>query len=109
MEPRIHELREDFALRKVPTASFDANALYLEVIRLAYHLVTAFQRMCLPDSWQSYTLQNLRFKLFLLPGELTRPHNRPTLRLKESPVIQRLADSILTKIADLPQMAATRR
>jgi len=109
MEPRIHELREDFALRKVPTASFDANALYLEVIRLAYNLVTAFQRMCLPDSWQSYTLQNLRFKLFLLPGELTRPQNRPTLRLKESPVIQRLADSILIKIAALPQMAATQR
>lgn len=109
MEPRIHELREDFALRKVPTASFDANALYLEVVRLAYNLVTAFQRMCLPDSWQSYTLQNLRFKLFLLPGELTRPQNRPTLRLKESPSIQRLADSILTKIANLPKMAATRR
>ena len=29
MEPRIRELREDFALRKIPTASFEANALYL--------------------------------------------------------------------------------
>ena len=37
MEPRIHELREDFALRKIPTSSFEANALYLEVIRLAYN------------------------------------------------------------------------
>ena len=109
MEPRIHELREDFALRKVPTASFQANALYLEVIRLAYNLVTAFQRTCLPDSWQNYTLQNLRFKLFLLPGELTRPQNRPTLRLKESTVIQRLADTILTKIAALPHLAAMRK
>ena len=43
MEPRICELREDFALRKIPTASFAANALYLEIIRLAYNLVTAFQ------------------------------------------------------------------
>ena len=25
MEPRIHELREDCALRKIPTASFEAN------------------------------------------------------------------------------------
>jgi hypothetical protein len=49
MEPRICELREDFALRKIPTASFAANALYLEVIRLAYNLVTAFQRTCLPE------------------------------------------------------------
>ena len=104
MEPRIHELREDFALRKIPTASFEANALYLEVIRLAYNLVTAFQRTCLPDSWQSYTLQKLRFKLFLLPGELTRPQNRPTLRLKDSPLIQRLADDILSRIARLRQL-----
>src|ERR1035437_1825845 len=42
MEPRIGELREGFALRKVrPTASFAANALYLEIVRLAYNLVTA--------------------------------------------------------------------
>ncbi|MBM3726306.1 MAG: IS1380 family transposase [Acidobacteria bacterium] len=98
MEPRMRELREDFALPKIPTGSFDANALYLEVIRLAYNLVTAFQRTCLPESWQCHTLQKLRFKLFLLPAELTRPQNRPTLRLKESPPIQRLVDDILGRI-----------
>ncbi len=81
MEPRICELREDFALRKIPTASFAANSLYLEIVRLAYNLVTAFQRNCLEESWQNLTLQKLRYKLFLLPGELTRPHNRPILRL----------------------------
>jgi hypothetical protein len=105
IEPRIRELREDFALRKIPTGSFQANALYLEVIRLAYNLVTAFQRACLPEAWQSFTLQKLRFKLFLLPGEVTRPHNRPTLRLKDSPVIERLSQEILAKlrsIAPLP-------
>ena len=109
MEPRIHELREDFALRKIPTASFEANALYLEVIRLAYNLVTAFQRTCLPEDWQSYTLQKLRFKLFLLPAELTRPHNHPTLRLRESPFIQRLAEGILAKIADLTPLDGRRQ
>lgn len=35
MEPRIRELREGFALRKIPTRAFEANALYLEVVRLA--------------------------------------------------------------------------
>jgi Transposase DDE domain group 1 len=71
------------------------------VVRLAYNLVTAFQRTCLPESWQSYTLQKLRFKLFLLPGEVTRPQNRPTLRLKESPVIQRLTNNILANVAKI--------
>jgi hypothetical protein len=101
MEPRIGELREDFALRKIPTSSFAANALYLEIIRLAYNLVTAFQRNCLQESWQNLTLGNLRYKLFLLPGELTRPQNRPVLRLKESPLLQHLVDDILNKIRRL--------
>ncbi len=98
MEPRICELREDYALRKIPPGSFAANALYLEIIRLAYNLVTAFQRTCLEESWQSLTLQKLRYKLFLLPGELTRPQNRPVLRLRESPLLQDLANDILRKV-----------
>ena len=61
MEPRIGELREDFALRKIPTSSFAANALYVEIIRLAYNLVTAFQRNCLQESWQNLTLGKLRY------------------------------------------------
>src|SRR5712691_9996635 len=101
MEPRIRELREDFALRKIPTASFAANALYLEIVRLAYNLVTAFQRSCLEESWQSLTLQKLRYKLFLIPGELTRPRNRPVLRLRPSPMIEGLAEKILAKVGNL--------
>jgi Transposase DDE domain group 1 len=98
MEPRIGELRGDFAMRKIPTASFAANALYLEIVRLAYNLVTAFQRGCLQESWRNLTLQKLRYKLFLLPAEITRPQNRPTLRLMESPLVQNLADDILARI-----------
>ena len=101
IEPRIRELREDFALRKIPTASFAANALYLEIVRLAYNLVTAFQRSCLEESWQSLTLQKLRYKLFLIPAELTRPQNRPVLRLRPSPMIEGLAEKILAKVGNL--------
>jgi hypothetical protein len=95
METRIRELREDFALRKIPTRAFAANALYLEVVRLAYNLVTAFQRTCLPEEWQGLTLGKLRHRLLWLPGELTRPQNRPTLRLANSPLIQAWTAKIL--------------
>ena len=98
MEPRIGELRDDYALRKIPTRSFAANALHLEIVRLAYNLVTAFQRTCLGESWQSFTLKTLRHKLFLLPGELIRPGNRPVLRLRESSILQQLANDILRKL-----------
>jgi hypothetical protein len=98
MEPRIRELREDFALRRIPTRAFAANALYLEVIRLAYNLVTAFQRTCLPQGWRALTLTKLRHKLFWLPGELTRPQNRPTLRLAEIPALRELTEKILHQV-----------
>lgn len=101
LEPRIRELLEDYALRKIPTRSFEANALFLEIIRLAYNLVTAFQRLCLQASWQPLTLSKLRYKLFLLPGELTRPQNRPVLRLRESSMLQALADDIQRRIKKL--------
>ena len=95
MERRIREIREDYALRKIPTRAFEANALYLEVIRLAYNLVTAFQRTCLPAEWQSYTLSKLRHRLLWVPGELTRPQNRPTLRLVNSSILAKWVEKIL--------------
>ena len=101
MEPRIRELREDYALRKIPTRAFAANALYLEVVRLAYNLVTAFQRTCLPEEWQALTLTKLRHRLFWLPGELTRPQNRPTLRLPNRPAIQEWTAHILHQVNKL--------
>jgi hypothetical protein len=61
IEPRIGELLEDYALRKIPTRSFPANALFLEIIRLAYNLVTAFQWLCLQEPWQHLTLSKLRY------------------------------------------------
>jgi hypothetical protein len=98
MEPRIRELREDFALRKIPPRAFAANAIYLEVVRLAYNLVTAFQRTCLEENWRDLTMSRLRYKLFWLPGELTRPQNRPTLRLPDLPKMQDRAAKILDQV-----------
>jgi len=101
MERRIREIQEDYALGKIPTPAFAANALYLEVIRLAYNLVTAFQRTCLPEEWQSLTLSKLRHRLFWLPGELTRPQNRPTLRVANSRLIVTWSDKILYRVHKL--------
>ena len=105
IERRIRELRDDFALRKIPTAAFDANAVYLEITRLAYNLVTAFQQMCLQESWQRFTLSKLRYKLFLIPAELLRPQGRPVLRLRQSSILQKIADQTLRKIRKVKPIA----
>ena len=101
VERRIREIREDYTLTKIPTRAFAANALYLEVIRLAYNLVSAFQRTCLPEEWQSLTLNKLRHRLFWLPGQLTRPENRPTLRLANSQLVENWGDRILHRVHKL--------
>jgi hypothetical protein len=106
LEPRIGELREHFALRKIPTDAFEANALYLEIIRLAYILVTAFQRTCLPEDWQALTLRTLRYRLLWLPGQLTRRQNRPILRLTDSPLVRGWTERILSRIRKLKPLEA---
>jgi hypothetical protein len=63
--------------------------------------VTSFQQTCLPQDWQDLTLGTLRYRLFWLPGELTRPQNRPTLRLADSPMIRLWTEKILTRIHKL--------
>ncbi len=101
IEVRIRELRQDFAFANIPTRAFSANSLYLEIVRLAYNLVTAFQRLCLPQDWQSFTLQTLRHKLFTLPGELIRPQNRPTLRFNSVPDLEPIARLIHQRLKTL--------
>jgi len=97
-ERYIREIRADYALTKIPTRAFAAHALYLEVMRLAYNLVTAFQRTGLPAERQSDTWTKLRHQLFWVPGELTRPPNRPTLRLVNSSLITMWAEKILHRV-----------
>jgi hypothetical protein len=109
MEPRIGELRDHFALRKILTGAFAANTLYLEVIRLACNLVTAFQRTCLPPNWQDLNLRTLRYKLFWLPAELTRPQNRPILRFANSSLIAKWAEQILHRNYMLKPLAPKNR
>ena len=63
--------------------------------------MTAFQRTCLPEDWQDLTLRTLRYRLLWLPGQLTRPQNRPTLRLADSPVVRAWTDKIFHRIHTL--------
>jgi hypothetical protein len=85
-------------VRRIPPRAFAANALYLEVVRLAYNLATAFQRTCLPEDGRGLTLPQLRHKLFWLPAELTRPQNRPALRLAQIPAVRDLPEKILDQV-----------
>lgn len=84
IELRIRELKGDYPLAKIPTKHFQANAAFFHILLFSYNLVNWFKRLCLPDEYQPMTLGTLRSRLLLIPAELTRSGNRPTLKLPAS-------------------------
>ena len=77
----IKELKGDYPLGKIPTKHFAANEAYFHTLLFSYNLINWFKRLCLPTEFHNMTLKTLRARLLLIPGELIRPDNRPTLKL----------------------------
>ena len=77
----IKELKEDYPLGKIPTKYFSANEAYFHILLFSYNLINWFKRLWLPRECHRLTLKTLRARLLLIPGELTRTDNRPTLKL----------------------------
>jgi hypothetical protein len=79
----IREFKDSYAMSKIPTRSFSANAAYLEAILWAYDLVLAFQMLCLPPEVQHWNISTLRRELWWLPAEWVKRGNRNLLVLPE--------------------------
>jgi hypothetical protein len=80
----IREMKEAYALGKIPTGLWDANAAYFQLVVFAYNLLNWFKRLCVPSEWQRLTLQTLRQRLLLIPAELVRPQGRAVLKMPQS-------------------------
>jgi hypothetical protein len=80
----IKELKGDYPLGKIPTKYFAANEAYFHVLLFSYNLINWFKRLCLPMEFQNMTLKTLQTRFLLIPGELTKSKNRPTLKLPAS-------------------------
>ena len=68
----LRELKGAYAMAKIPTRSFWANATYMEMLLWAYDLVLAFQFLCLPQEVQHWNISTLRRELWWLPAEWVR-------------------------------------
>lgn len=75
------EFQDAYAMSKIPTRRFSANAPYLEAILWAYDLVLAFQRLCLPPEVHHWNISTLRRELWWLPAEGVRRGHRNVLAL----------------------------
>ncbi len=80
----IREMKEAYALGKIPTGLWDANVAYFQIVVFAYNLLNWFKRFCVPPEWQRLTLQTLRQRLLLIPAELVRPQGRAVLKMPRS-------------------------
>lgn len=76
-ENRIKELKNGFNLKYLPTSDFTGNAFYFSVGILAYNLFVLFKET-LEESWQCYTIQTLRYKLYNIAGKVIT-HARQTI------------------------------
>lgn len=79
-ERDIRSLKEDYYLGNIPTKTFAANALYLEILLWAYDLVKWFQRLCLPEHDHRKTLATLRQELLFMPGSFAQHGSKHILR-----------------------------
>ncbi len=77
----LREFKDAYGLAQIPTRSFWANAVYLELLLWAYDLVLAFQGLCLPPEVQHWNISTLRRELWDLPAEWVRHGHRNILWL----------------------------
>jgi hypothetical protein len=77
----LREFKHSYHLAQIPTRSFLANSIYMEMILWAYDLVLTFQNLCLPLECNSWNISTLRRDLWWLPAEWVRTGNKNILRL----------------------------
>ena len=97
----IKELKENYALAKIPTNSFLANQTYFYLLLFAYNIINWFKRTCLPASFQNATLQTIRSELLVLPARLVKRQNRNILNLPGEYVSRQILNGIIRKIEKL--------
>lgn len=97
----IKELKGDYPLSKIPTKHFAANEAYFHILLFSYNLINWFKRLCLPKEFQNMTLKTLRSRLLLIPGELIRSGNRPTLKLPSNFLYKEAFEYAIKKIGKL--------
>ncbi|MGQ9723422.1 MAG: IS1380 family transposase [Candidatus Jordarchaeum sp.] len=97
----IKELKGDYPLAKIPTKHFAANEAYFHTLLFSYNLINWFKRLCLPKEFHNMTLKTLRSRLLLIPGELVRAKNRPTLKLPANFLYKDAFEYAIKKIENL--------
>jgi hypothetical protein len=77
----IRELKNHYAMIKIPSRALIANQMYLEILLWAYDLIHLFKHLCLPNRCHQWSVSTIRRELWLLPAQLVHTQNKNRLRL----------------------------
>jgi len=94
----IRELKESYALAKIPTNNFQANQFYFYLLLFAYNIVNWFKRLCLPPRFQHATLETIRTEFLVLPARLVKTDHQNILKLPSEYISQQTLDHIIQNI-----------
>jgi len=98
IEKFIRELKEGFALAKIPTNNFQANQLYFHLLLFAYNIVNWFKKLCLPPRFQKATLETIRTEFLVLPARLVKSGSKNILKLPAEYIPKETLEHIIQKI-----------
>lgn len=98
IEVTIRELKESYALAKIPTNNFLANQVYFSLLLFAYNIVNWFRRTCLPKKFQHASLETIRRDILVLPARLVKSGSRNILKLPKEYIPKQELEYIMRKI-----------
>lgn len=101
IETIIRELKESYALAKIPTNNFLANQAYFYLLLFAYNIVNWFKRICLPKEFQHATLQTIRTDILVLPARLVKAQHKNVLKLPAEYISKQTLDHIIRRIENM--------
>jgi hypothetical protein len=98
IEVLIRELKESYALGRIPTNNFQANQAYFSLLLFAYNIVNWFKRLCLPPRFQNATLETIRTEFLVLPARLVKSGSKNVLKLPAEYISKQALEHIIQKI-----------
>lgn len=101
IEKYIRELKENFALAKIPTNNFLADQFYFHLLLLAYNIINWFKRICLSSGFRNSTLETIRTEFLVMPAKLVKTGNRNTLKIPAEYISKQTVDHIIRKIEEM--------
>lgn len=95
------ELSGGFGLSKLPCREMLANAAYFQVALLADTVFVAMKQLALPESWRTWTIKTVQFRLIRLAGIVARRSRYLWLKISEGHPLQKVFEEARWRLLGL--------